>query len=119
LWLREWPGLHILPTTNWAKQAAIYSTVALEILGPLLLWPRLTRGVGLGLLWLFALGLSSNTRAVYFEFMGWFWACSLVWLDPCALRGTADELARVGAQLASWLPGARPHNRSVEAQEPR
>lgn len=109
LWIREWPGLGLLPTSDGAKRVAIGATLVIELLGPVLLWWRRTRLVGLTLIWTLAIGLSSNTRAVYFEFIGLFWACSLLWLDPAVLQGTAERLAGLGARALAPLRARTRH----------
>lgn len=104
LWIREWPGLGFLPTGDGVKRVVIGATLVMEMVGPVLLWPRRTRPVGVALIWMLALGLSSNARAIYFEFIGLFWACSLFWLDPAVLQGAADRLASVAQRLRALVP---------------
>jgi hypothetical protein len=101
--VREWPGLSFLPTSDTAKQAVIAFTVATELAVPWLWLFARTRLVGLACLWTLSLGMVLNTRAVYFEFIGLFWACSLWWLEPGVLAATSERLTTLVGRAPRWL----------------
>ena len=82
---------------------AIWGTIFIELVGPVLCFFRPTRRAGLVLIWLLAFLLGGCPRSLYFEFVGLFWMCSMFWVPPETLTRAAEDALAVPRRIGAWL----------------